>query len=90
MRLVGASSWSIQLPFILEGLLAALIGGGLAVATVAFGTQYFVTDLLSTQLAFTSFVGIADVWAVAPFVLGVGALIATLAAAVSTFRHVRV
>jgi len=90
MRLVGASIWSIQLPFILEGLLAALIGGGLAVATVAFGTQYFVTDLLSTQLAFTSFVGIADVWAVAPFVLGVGALIATLAAAVSTFRHVRV
>jgi len=90
MRLVGASSWSIQLPFILEGLLAALIGGGLAVATVAVGTQYFVTDLLSTQLAFTSFVGIADVWAVAPFVLGVGALIATLAAAVSTFRHVRV
>ena len=90
MRLVGASSWSIQLPFILEGLLAALIGGGLAVATVAFGTQYFVTDLLSTQLAFTSFVGIADVWAVAPFVLGVGALIATLAAAVSTFTHVRV
>ena len=90
MRLVGASSWSIQLPFILEGLLAALIGGGLAVATVAFGTQYFVTDVLSTQLAFTSFVGIADVWAVAPFVLGVGALIATLAAAVSTFTHVRV
>jgi cell division transport system permease protein len=90
MRLVGASSWSIQLPFILEGLLAALIGGGLAVATVAFGTQYFVTDLLSTQLAFTSFVGIADVWAVAPFVLGVGALIATLAASVSTSRHVRV
>ena len=90
MRLVGASSWSIQLPFILEGLLAALFGGGLAIATVAFGTQYFVTDLLSTQLAFTSFVGIDDVWVIAPFVLGVGALIATLAAAVSTYRHVRV
>jgi cell division transport system permease protein len=90
MRLVGASSWSIQLPFILEGLLAALVGGGLAIATVAFGTQYFVTDLLSTQLAFTSFVGIDDVFAIAPFVLGVGALIATLAAALSTYRHVRV
>ena len=91
MRLVGASSLSIQLPFILEGLLAALVGGGLAIATVAFGTQYFVTDLLSTQLAFTSFVGIDDVLgAIAPLVLGVGALIATLAAAVSTYRHVRV
>ena len=90
MRLVGASSLSIQLPFILEGLLAALVGGGLAIATVAFGTQYFVTDILSTQLAFTSFVGIDDVFAIAPLVLGVGALIATLAAAVSTYRHVRV
>ena len=90
MRLVGASSLSIQLPFILEGLLAALVGGGLAIATVAFGTQYFVTDLLSTQLAFTSFVGIDDVFTIAPFVLGVGALIATVAAAVSTYRHVRV
>lgn len=90
MRLVGASSASIQLPFILEGLLAALVGGGLAIGVVAFGVEYFVTDLLATQLAFTSFVGIADVWAIAPAVLGVGALIATLAAAVSTFRHVRV
>jgi len=90
MRLVGASSASIQLPFILEGLLASLVGGGLAIGVVAFGTQYFVTDLLATQLAFTSFVGIADVWAIAPAVLGVGALIATLAAVVSTFRHVRV
>ena len=59
---------------------------GLAIATVAFGTQYFVTDLLSTQLAFTSFVGIDDVFAIAPLVLGVGALIATLAAAVSTYQ----
>jgi len=90
MRLVGASSASIQLPFILEGLLAALVGGGLAIGVVAFGVEYFVTDLLATQLAFTSFVGIADVWAIAPAVLGVGALIATVAAAVSTFRHVRV
>ncbi len=48
------------------------------------------TDILSTQLAFTSFVGIDDVFAIAPLVLGVGALIATLAAAVSTYRHVRV
>jgi cell division transport system permease protein len=90
MRLVGASSASIQLPFILEGLLAALIGGGLAIGVVGFGTQYFVTDLLAEQLAFTSFVGIADVWQIAPAVIGAGALIASLAAAVSTFRHVRV
>ena len=90
MRLVGASSWSIQLPFILEGVLAALIGGALAISAVGFGTSYFVTDLLATQLAFTSFVGIEDVWSIAPLVVGVGVLIAAFAATVSTFRHIRV
>ena len=89
MRLVGASNWSIQLPFILEGVLAALIGGALAIAAVGFGTSYFVTDLLATQLAFTSFVGIDDVWSIAPLVVGAGVLIAAFAATVSTFRHIR-
>jgi cell division transport system permease protein len=37
MRLVGASSWHIQLPFVLESMLAALISAGLA----AFGLAAF-------------------------------------------------
>ncbi|MEH3033567.1 MAG: permease-like cell division protein FtsX [Aeromicrobium erythreum] len=35
MRLVGASSWHIQLPFVLESLLAALISAALAAAGIA-------------------------------------------------------
>lgn len=35
MRLVGASNWYIQLPFLMESLFAALVGVGLAAAAVA-------------------------------------------------------
>ena len=41
MRLVGASSWHIQLPFVLESMLAAVISAGLA-AVGLIGFMYFV------------------------------------------------
>ena len=41
MRLVGASSWHIQLPFVLESMLAAVISAGLAAIGLA-AFMYFV------------------------------------------------
>src|SRR4051794_10668464 len=41
MRLVGASNFYITLPFLLEAILSALVGAGLACATLASGV-YFV------------------------------------------------
>ena len=89
MRLVGASSASIQLPFILEGLIAALMGGGLAISLNVFLVENYLTDSLATGLAFATFVTAAEVFAVAPFVLGLGAILAVLASGISTFRHLR-
>ena len=89
MRLVGASSASIQLPFILEGLLAALAGGGLAIGLNVFLVENYLTDSLALELAFANFVTTADVLQVAPFVLGLGAILAVLASGISTFRHLR-
>ncbi|MGH3731442.1 MAG: permease-like cell division protein FtsX [Micromonosporaceae bacterium] len=43
MRLVGASNWFIQLPFILEAVFAGLIGAVLAFLTLA-GAKYFLLD----------------------------------------------
>jgi len=90
MRLVGASSFAIQLPFILEGLLAALAGGVLAVVVTSFLVETFLTDSLATELAFASFVTSTDVVALAPQVIGIGAILAVLASGLATYRHIRI
>lgn len=89
MRLVGASSASIQLPFILEGLIASVVGGGLAVGLNVFLVENYLTESLALELAFANFVTARDVYAVAPYVLGLGAILAVLASGISTFRHLR-
>ena len=89
MRLVGASSASIQLPFILEGLIAAILGGGLAIGLNLFLVENYLAESLASELAFPNFVTSADVFAVAPYVLCLGAILAVLASGISTFRHLR-
>lgn len=89
MRLVGASGASIQLPFLLEGVLASLLGGVLAIGLSVFLVDTYLIDSLASDLAFSHFVTVNDVWALAPLVLGLGATIAVLASSVSIFRHLR-
>jgi cell division transport system permease protein len=51
MRLVGASNWFIRTPFLLEGVLQALIGSILALLTL-LAAQAFVVPWLQTTLKF--------------------------------------
>lgn len=89
MRLVGASRFSIQLPFILEGVVAATIGGLLSVGATLAIVKYFVADFLSQSLAFTSFVGIEDALRIAPYLIGIGIGLAVLSSAVSIRRYLK-
>jgi cell division transport system permease protein len=90
MRLVGASNWSIQLPFILEAAIAGLIGGVLA-ALVLIGFQaFFVQDILVPAFRFTAWVGWADVWRIVPILLLTGTAIAAVASFVTLRRYLRV
>lgn len=90
MRLVGASNFAIQFPFILEGLLASIAGGVLAIAATGLIVDTFLTESLASTLTFVSFVNTADVLVIAPYVLGLGAILAVLASGISTYRHIRI
>ena len=61
MKLVGASSFSIQLPFILEGVISAIIGWGLATGLLA-GLKQVVDTQVAPLLTFTNFFGWNEVW----------------------------
>lgn len=90
MRLVGASNRFIQAPFVLEGVVAALIGGVLASLALVGVAQFFVQGYLAPQMPFTSLVGVADALVVAPVLLVLAALIAAISASIAIRRYLRV
>jgi cell division transport system permease protein len=90
MRLVGASNFYIQLPFILEGVVAGVIGSLLSGAAIIGIVQFLVQGFLATQLPFTTFVGLTDALALLPGLVAVGAGLAAIAAATAIRRYLRV
>lgn len=74
MRLVGASNFFIQLPFILESMIAAAIGAALASGGLVALTHFEIQGRLSQSLRFVNYIGTADALAVVPwlFVIGLG------------------
>lgn len=90
MRLVGASNRFIQTPFILEGIIAALIGAVLAsVASVAL-VKFFVQDFLVMQMPFTSYITVEQALVVPPILIGLGVVLSSIAAKIAITRYLRV
>jgi cell division transport system permease protein len=89
MRLVGASNRFIETPFILEGVLASLIGSLLASGAVIAIVQFFVNGYLAERLTDYTFIGLGDALLVAPILIGVGALLAALSASVAIRRYLK-
>jgi len=90
MRLVGASNVFIQLPFMLEGAIAATIGAALAVGGLLAGVKYLIADRLANQIQFINYVGSAEVWMIAPFLVAIAIIVATVASLVTLSRYTRV
>ena len=90
MRLVGASNFYIQLPFILEGVVAATIGSALAAGAVLSVVQFFVQGYLATKLPFTSFVSLGDGLLVAPALIAAGILLSAVASGFAIRRYLRI
>jgi cell division transport system permease protein len=90
MRLVGASNLYIQLPFLLEGVLAGLLGAGLAAGALAGFKAVLIDRFLKPDLQFTAFIGWGAVLSTIPVLLAVGVLLAGASSFFTLRRHLRV
>ncbi|MFF9867778.1 MULTISPECIES: permease-like cell division protein FtsX [unclassified Streptomyces] len=92
MRLVGASSFYIQMPFIMEAAVAGLLGGLVACVLLVIG-RYFMIDAglnLAQSMPLVNFIGWDAVIEVLPFVVVIGLLMPSLAAAVALRKYLKV
>ncbi|WP_425954664.1 permease-like cell division protein FtsX [Xylanimonas sp. McL0601] len=90
MRLVGASNLFVQLPFLLEGAIAAVVGSLLAVGGLWLGVRYLVTDWLEKSVNWVAYVSTGDVLAVAPLLVGIAVALAVVSSVVTLNRYTRV
>jgi cell division transport system permease protein len=89
MKLVGASSWSIQLPFLLEGIISALIGWVFATGLLA-GLKSVVDSKVAPLLTFTNFFGWNEVWVASAWLLLAGLGVSTVASVITLRRYLKV
>jgi cell division transport system permease protein len=91
MRLVGASRWYVQVPFLLEAAIAGLLGAGIAVLGLWGVKVVLVDDRLAGLFSSGVIPRITTdhILAVAPLLTGLGVGMASLAALITVARYVR-
>ncbi|WP_338892938.1 permease-like cell division protein FtsX [Rhodococcus sovatensis] len=91
MRLVGATRWYTQLPFLLEAVVAALIGSALAIAGLFTAKNLFIDDVLSEvyDANILARISNSDVLLVSPFLALVGIGMAAVTAYITLRLYVR-
>lgn len=89
MRLVGASNWYIRMPFVLEGVMAGLIGA-LASWGLLYATVPRVAANLSRDIELMPFIGAEQVILIGPWLLIAGTGIAAFASIVALRRFLDV
>jgi cell division transport system permease protein len=89
MRLVGATNWRIRVPFLIEGMVEALLGAASAIAGL-FLVKVFVVDRLRGTAPWLPLIKNTDVVAVMPFILLAAALVAIVAGTIGMRRFLDV
>ena len=90
MRLVGASNFYIQLPFLLEAAVAAAIGAALATGGLVLVKAFVIDRVLAPAFQFTAFVGWDAIASIAPILFLTGIVLAGLAAFLTLRKYLRV
>ena len=91
MRLVGATRWYTQLPFLIEAVVAGVVGSLLAVIGLIAAKSLFLDRVLRDPIeaAIIPAITFADIGVVAPILVLVGAGIATVTGYVTLRLYVR-
>jgi cell division transport system permease protein len=89
MKLVGATSLSIQLPFLMEGVISAILGWGIATGLLA-GLKSVIDSKVAPLLTFTKFFGWGEVWVASGYLLATGLLVSIFASVLTLRRYLKV
>lgn len=90
MKLVGASNWFIQMPFVLEAIFAGLIGAILAFATLVLAKIFIIDGSLKPLTTLLTPVAWETVWIQLPILAGASTVVAAVTAWVTLRFYVRV
>ncbi|GAA1984525.1 permease-like cell division protein FtsX [Kitasatospora viridis] len=89
MRLVGASNFYVQMPFIAEAAFAALLGAVLASGLLLLG-NFGVQHWLAHRVQFIQFIGLSSVLQVIPLLMVAGMAMAAVAAFLTLRKYLKV
>ncbi len=92
MRLVGASNLYIQLPFLLEGAFAGLMGGLLACGALVLGKYLLIDRLFRESFAFNeaSWIEWSHVMVTCGIVMAIGLLVSIVVSYLTLLKYLRV
>ena len=89
MRLVGASNWTIRLPFILEGVVASFLGSLLAVGALSAIVKIFITDWLAQTVQWMPYINQTTVMVMAPALILGAMVLSALSSSISLRRYLK-
>ncbi|WIK58705.1 permease-like cell division protein FtsX [Actinotignum urinale] len=90
MRYVGASNFFIELPFILEGIIASLAGAILASGGLWLGVHFLLEKWIGKSLPWIHVVSTGDLWSVVPWMIIVSIVVSGGASWIALRRYARV
>ncbi|MFD9816012.1 permease-like cell division protein FtsX [Streptomyces sp. NPDC059080] len=90
MRLVGASSFYIQMPFIMEAAIAGLIGAAFACVLIIGGKYALINNWLAEKIKVVDFIGWDSVVSVLPLILLIGLVMPAFAAFFALRKYLKV
>ncbi|WP_427018582.1 permease-like cell division protein FtsX [Pseudarthrobacter sp. P1] len=90
MRLVGASKTVIQLPFVLEGVIAAVVGAVLASVAVWAVARFLVQGYLADTYKDTAFISASQVLVLAPGLVLLAIVLAGISSALTLRKYLKV